>query len=278
MSGTVKRTEMNVDAELARMREETPEMPADFHARWTEALHREMNAAEAPSPAPETQPRRAGGSQWKRLAGIAAVFVFLIGGTLLSRDQLRAKPVKTAVLTAPAAKNELRQLGGAAGGMDAAMPPVLATGAPTAEPEAYAEEPAYAYGVAGGGRDGMLPPAAQAAEEGGMPDSEEAAEEYATEVYAAEEDRAEAAPFEEEAAEEAATEEEAPEEEQEKEAPEEETSDGEAPEKEEQGGFLREAGLFMEDMGRFLLAALPWLAGAGASAAAVLLLCRRKHK
>ena len=30
-----------LDLELAKMAQETPEMPADFHARWTEAVRAE---------------------------------------------------------------------------------------------------------------------------------------------------------------------------------------------------------------------------------------------
>ncbi len=74
-----------LDAVLAQMAEEVPPMPADFHARW-------MNAVRAESgPAEEKTPGRAGSIVlWTRILSVAAAFVFLIGGTLLYRNSRRS--------------------------------------------------------------------------------------------------------------------------------------------------------------------------------------------
>ena len=68
------------DRILAQMAQETPEMPADFHDRWTRAVREE--AAGRKRAEKHSESRR----QWRYLLGAAAVFVFLIGGTLLTRS------------------------------------------------------------------------------------------------------------------------------------------------------------------------------------------------
>ena len=69
---------MDLDQLLAEMAQETPEMPADFHARWTEAIRAEAGQA-------ENEKRQDSRRQWRYILSAAAVFVFLIGGTLLTR-------------------------------------------------------------------------------------------------------------------------------------------------------------------------------------------------
>ena len=64
-----------LDRILEEMAEETPEMPADFHARWTEKIHEEQ----------QTEPHREQKRQIRYILSAAALFVFLIGGTLITR-------------------------------------------------------------------------------------------------------------------------------------------------------------------------------------------------
>ena len=69
-----------LDRELAQMAQETPEMPDDFHARWTEQVRAEAGQAQRKA---RTESRR----QWRYILSAAAVFIFLIGGTLLTRSR-----------------------------------------------------------------------------------------------------------------------------------------------------------------------------------------------
>lgn len=86
----MKQTEMKqnlpedqeLDAMLAQMAEEVPPMPADFHARWTSAVRGEAERGHAE----EEQSKTGTVVLWTRILSAAAVFVFLIGGTLLYRN------------------------------------------------------------------------------------------------------------------------------------------------------------------------------------------------
>jgi len=93
MSQTGINPELNLDQLLAGMAEDVPPMPADFHDKWMSIVRAEAKQAnrenqtkqekqteitEAPAPAPV--------SQWPRILSIAAVFVFLIGGTFIYRS------------------------------------------------------------------------------------------------------------------------------------------------------------------------------------------------
>ncbi len=69
-----------LDRELAQMAQETPKMPDDFHARWTEQVRAEARQAQRKA---RTESRR----QWRYILSAAAVFIFLIGGTLLTRSR-----------------------------------------------------------------------------------------------------------------------------------------------------------------------------------------------
>ncbi len=66
--------------ELEALRDDVPPMPADFHARWMQAV--KEDAMEKKN---ET---RGWKGQWKRLLATAAAVVFVVGGTLLTRDEL----------------------------------------------------------------------------------------------------------------------------------------------------------------------------------------------
>ena len=63
-----------LEALLAEMARETPEMPADFHEAWTAKIREEGAPA-----------HRGGKKMWIRALSTAAVFVFLIGGTVVYR-------------------------------------------------------------------------------------------------------------------------------------------------------------------------------------------------
>ena len=270
----MKNTLPDVDEMLKTMAEETPEMPADFHARWTQAVRQEAEQAargnrQQPDDAAVT--RRDRQNQWKRLAGIAAVFVFLIGGTLLSRDSLRptvqVETSDAALLMSNSASLVANERKSSV--MDAAMP--LGTNAPTSIPEPLA----LAAGMLDGG----------AAPEETWPEtevSEEAAPaEEIEEVWITEADEAMDS-FAAEAEEDFGEEAEEFEEEMEEEEPEaaEEIEEEAAEVEEAESGlqrFGREAVLFLEDMGRFVLAALPYLAGA-AVLAAVTMVIRSKQR
>ena len=68
-----------LDRMLEQMARETPEMPADFHARWTEAVRAEAGQK-------KTEKQQDSRRQWRYILSAAAAFVFLIGGTLLTRS------------------------------------------------------------------------------------------------------------------------------------------------------------------------------------------------
>jgi len=74
----MSQAELNLDQLLAGMAEDVPPMPAGFHDQWMNAVREEAKQAEMPAPAPV--------SQWPRILSVAAVFVFLIGGTLIYRS------------------------------------------------------------------------------------------------------------------------------------------------------------------------------------------------
>ena len=108
-----------MDALLAEMAEDAPEMPADFHERWTRAVRAEAAASAGPEQK-ETRPRRGWTVQARRLAGAAAVMIFLIGGTLLSRDSLREKTLQTTAVQAPRTESAEHEEAPAAAGESAA--------------------------------------------------------------------------------------------------------------------------------------------------------------
>ena len=89
-------TDAELDAALAQMAEETPPMPADFHDRWKNAVRAEAKET-ADEPAEEFVPKRAVSiARWTRILSVAAVFVFLIGGTLLYRSTKKSLGVPLA--------------------------------------------------------------------------------------------------------------------------------------------------------------------------------------
>ena len=89
-----------LDQELSRMAREVPEMPESFRQGWRSALRQEAAGASAPEkilpltqkappasePASAPAPGRRFPGSWRRGLSIAAVFLFLLGGTLLGQD------------------------------------------------------------------------------------------------------------------------------------------------------------------------------------------------
>ena len=73
-----------LDEALALLAEEVPPMPADFHDKWTKAVRAE--AAETKTAPEKDNSRILLINRWTRMLSVAAVFVFLIGGTLIYRS------------------------------------------------------------------------------------------------------------------------------------------------------------------------------------------------
>ena len=247
-----------LDAVLEQMADEVPPMPADFHDKWMNAIRAEA-AQNASVPEEKTEKKVVSLTRWTRILSIAAVFIFLIGGTALyrnSRGSLMPAADKTeAAVMADLASAAWEEAAEETAGEEPdirkknAATMTLAAGAPQAASEAeapetwseaaaYDAEPALAMGAA----------------------SMETAE---TEYDAAEEPmplpQATAMPTMP-----AAVPEEA------------ETDTSEAEQTEEAPGLLRQAGEFITDMGDFLLAALPYLAVLAVPAVIAAVLRRRK--
>ena len=284
--------ERDLDAELAEMAEEIPPMPADFHDRWMKAVRAEAEdeaapAESAPAGGTDAQPRREAGlpARWTRILSIAAVFVFLIGGTILYRSS--GKTLSPA-LRKEAQTEETAEEEDIAAEEDAAAPePLYAMRADTYT-DSFANDAFPADGAALPLAAGAAPEEAEteetAEEDAGTP-AEEAAEEKAAgpgvlatgaptepvpdKTEDAFEGAAGAAPEDTET-------------EEAEEGPEEnEEADGrrETEDREASGrGFLREAGDFLTDMGAFLLAALPYLLVLAVPAAAAVIIRVRKRK
>ena len=85
-----------LDLELEKMAKEAPEMPADFHARWTETVRAEAAGQ-------QTEKKNETRRQWRYVLSAAAVFVFLIGGTLLTRGMKNDKAAKAPAMNESAA-------------------------------------------------------------------------------------------------------------------------------------------------------------------------------
>ena len=287
-------TDAELDAALAQMAEEVPPMPADFHDRWMNAVRAEAGST---APAEEPAPKNTlSVVRLTRILSIAAVFVFLIGGTLLYRNSKKS-------LSSPVSFEAEKQ-----DAVETAVEPAteLAAGAvmETAEEaeEAAAEEPlmmeSYMQAAAVDGAAGV--PADAEAEDrealkaaGAVQNAFTAAPKEAAETDAEEADYAMEAAYEEESAMEAAAYEAA--EEAAMPAPTkaltpaptaaptasptvEPTAVPTVEPEPEQTGFLPAAGAFFTDMGDFLLAALPYLLVLAVPAVTALVIRRRKNK
>ena len=129
-------SEEELDRMLAQMAQEAPEMPEDFHARWTNAVRSdETPAAGGAQKQDGTDKRREGRRQWRYVLSAAAVFVFLIGGTLLTRSYEKGlKNNPPAAENVSVMKTETIPQTAAAGLSNTAL-----TAADEAEPAFYAE-------------------------------------------------------------------------------------------------------------------------------------------
>ena len=93
-----------LDEELARMAEETPEVPADFHDSWTKMI-REEAAAEKPETTAEKSRKERG--QLRYILSVAAAFVVLIGGVVIARNSGVLQGTKNAPETPALMANSL---------------------------------------------------------------------------------------------------------------------------------------------------------------------------
>lgn len=249
-----------LDAVLEQMSGEVPPMPADFHDKWVNAIRTE---AKQKTPAIEEKEEKKTISvvRWTRILSVAALFIFLVGGTILHRN---SRGSLTPVLSAE--KKEAANLAD----LDSAAWEEAAEETAGEEPDIRKKNAATMTLAAG---------APQAASEAEAPETwSEAAAYDAEPALAMGAASMETAETEYDAAEEpmplpqatamptmpAAVPEEA------------ETDTSEAEQTEEATGLLRQVGEFITDMGDFLLAALPYLAVLAVPAVIAAVLRRRK--
>ena len=136
----MSQAELNLDQLLAGMAEDVPPMPAGFHDQWMNAVREEAKQAEKPAPAPV--------SPWPRILSVAAVFVFLIGGTLIYRSTRKPllpanEAVSTMAVTEGAVNEEAATEEAAAenAATDASVPAYFMEAAEEAEEEAVSAAP-----------------------------------------------------------------------------------------------------------------------------------------
>ena len=77
-----------LDQELRALADDVPPMPEDFHAGWMKKEEEE---------AMQKKPSKI---RWTRILSIAAALVFVIGGTMLSRDSFSGAPRTSETTTA----------------------------------------------------------------------------------------------------------------------------------------------------------------------------------
>ena len=104
-------TDAELDAALAQMAEEAPPMPADFHDRWMNAVRAEAKETKNESAEQTASKHIVSINRWTRILSVAAVFVFLIGGTLLYRNT--KKSLDNSPLAADKRKNAVLSLNAA---------------------------------------------------------------------------------------------------------------------------------------------------------------------
>lgn len=285
-------TDAELDEMLAQMAEEAPPMPADFHNRWMDAVRAEAKEAKN-APAEESAPKHTVSvARWTRILSIAAVFIFLIGGTMLHRstkktlnapytaEKREAAAISATEVPADYAAGAAEQiLEVQAETTEAEAPLMTATAMEDAEeasdPEAAGEE--NAMKAAGSVQNAFAATAGEAPDETAEWEAEAISEaDYAEEAPAY--DAAApvptavftAMPTATPAATSTLTPEPAPE-------PTAEAVPAEEPEP-EQTGFLPAVGAFLTDMGEFLLAALPYLLVLAVPAAAALIIRSKKSR
>ena len=281
-------TDAELDAALAQMAEEVPPMPADFHARWMNAVRAEAGSTASTEEPVRKQPVSI--VRWTRILSVAAVFVFLIGGTLLYRNSKKSltSSVPFAAEERKAAETVVEPAAGAVTEEAEEAEEAKETEETVVEAPLMAEF--YAQDAAADGAAGA--PAKEETEEkqalkaagavqnvfAAAPNAEPAAEEadYAMDAAFEEESAMEEAVYDAaaEAAMPAPTAMLTP-----------EPTAAPTPEQTavptvepEQTGFLPAAGAFFTDMGDFLLAALPYLLVLAVPAVTARVIRRRKNK
>ena len=257
--GQMPVTDTELDEALAQMAEEVPPMPADFLARWMNAVRAEAGST---APAGESVPKQPLSIvRWTRILSVAAVFVFLIGGTLLYRN---SKKSLTSSVPVAMEKREYAEEAAAEEQlmMESYMQAAAVDEAAGAPANAEAED-REALKAAGAVQNANVFAAAPKAKPAKAAEAEAEEADYAMDAAEYEEEPVMGAASYE-AAEEAPT-------------PEPTAVPTVEPEP-EQTGFLPAAGAFFTDMGDFLLAALPYLAVLAVPAVAALLLGRRKKQ
>ena len=281
--------DQKLDEVLALMAEEVPPVPADFHEKWTKAVRAEAEKS-------ETEPEKANNSRvvlinrWTRILSVAAVFVFLIGGTLVYRSSRPAVTIERPAAekreeTGKANEKPAQEDSGAVFEMEEAQEAESeAVEAPVAESyESYAAEPEEAdaameaseaeapmlnLSVAGAANKKAAEQMDMAAEEAVEVAAEEAAEEPVNDA---------AVPVPTVQMTPAPTPEPVPEsKEAETVVPEAETTEAV---KAETAGFGQVVGDFFRDMGAFLLTVWPYLLILAVPAGAALIWKKKKkHK
>ena len=77
---------------MSPLNEEVPDMPENFHAQWTALVKEDaMKQEETRKVAPMRR--------WTRILSVAAALVFVVGGTLLTKDSL--SPARTSAPQSP---------------------------------------------------------------------------------------------------------------------------------------------------------------------------------
>ena len=252
----MKRTEQELDAELAQMAEEAPPMPADFHERWMNAVREDAKN----KPVTDEKPGKGQISPVKltRILSIAAVFLFLIGGTVLHRNSKRS-------LNAAFRTEEETDAAVASGAVpDTAaddVPALMMNTAVSADMDMYEAAPKAASesmaALSAKGADIIY----EAAEEEAAAEADEEADGAMDMEIQEPVPVPTAMPTPEGTA-----------------LPAENGPGPEEPAEEQEAGFLQSAGAFLTDMGDFLLTALPYLAVLAVPAVAALVIRRRKNK
>ena len=127
---------------LEQLAEEVPPMPADFHDRWMNAVRAEADKT-APAAETETRDKTASLVRWTRMLSIAAVFVFLIGGTILYRNSRKILSAPYTVVESAAQPEPEKPVAEepVAEKEEARVEPVTEEEAEAAAPEAAAEAP-----------------------------------------------------------------------------------------------------------------------------------------
>ena len=254
----MKDEELNVI--LEQMAEEVPPMPADFHARWMNAVRAEAQGT-ASAAEDTTQRKTVSLVRWTRILSVAAAFVFLIGGTLLWRSTKQSLSV-----SAPAEKREAEAV--LAAEEDLSM--TDGDGSFVEDEDADADL-SFQMKAAGAMMNSFAASSEMMAAGAAVPEKEAEEADYAMEsaCEAAAFEAAEPAPA---AAEPAAAPTAAP-----AATPEPSPEPTVTPEP-EKTGFLQDAGAFFSDMGDFLLAALPYLLVLAVPAAAALVIRKKKAR